>query len=132
MMDAGHDWVATPAKKKASRRGAAHAGLPRSHDDLTWGTPQQVAAARHDLQALLDCSQAQRKEGLLWRVAQMVREQIAQQASDVALLAAVEQFCATVWRKPVIADFVKRRLFTAELFFCLEDVGLVALWPHLA
>ena len=123
--EAERNQITTFIKKKLSRRAEANAGAPRSHDDITWGTLQQVAAARADLQALLNCPQAQRKDTLLWRVAQMVRQQIAAGAADVVLLAAVEQFCATVWRKPIIADFVKRRLFTAELFSAWKTLDLL-------
>ena len=120
--EGSQDQVASSAKKRLPRTAAA---LPQSHDDLTWGTPAQVAAARADLQTLLESAQAKRPDTLMWRVAQAVARLVAQNASDIAQLAAVEQFCANVWRKPVIADFVKRRLFSAELFSAWKTLDLL-------
>ena len=105
-------------------------GAETQPEPPAWGSAERVAGCRAALDDLLRSRRALVPHTLLWEVAALVQQHVSPDSSrpavtDVPLLMAVWRLCEHHWRRPVVSDFVYRRLFDRDLFAAWKCIDLL-------
>lgn len=103
--------------------------LPEHLEPPAWGSPERVAGCRAALDELLKSRRALVPHTLLWQVAALVAKQgdagRTSAVAEVPLLTAMRRLCEQHWHRPVISDYVMRRLFDRDLFAAWKCIDLL-------